>query len=156
MWTVDLPGVGYAQASRDLRESWINLLRQYTLERGTLQVLCHLVDSRHGLMDADGECLDLLSTLPPQVDYVIVFTKVDKHRGSSEGGDGNSGINSGVEGALMRRGIVDRVYREVAKRTTRPVKIFFTSSESREGGVDLLSFIIEQTDRSLGQRQLNG
>jgi hypothetical protein len=111
-------------------------------------------------MDADGECLDLLSTLPPHVEYVIVFTKVDKHRGSSEGGDSNGsaggGINSGVEGALMRRGIVDRVYREVAKRTTRPVKIFFTSSESREGGVDLLSFIIEQTDRSLGQRQLNG
>ena len=40
-----------------------------------------------GLLDADVECLDLLSTLPGHVEYAIVFTKVDKFRGDGSGTD---------------------------------------------------------------------
>ena len=45
---VDLPGVGYAQASRNLRSNWTNLLRSFSHERPTLRILFHLIDSRHG------------------------------------------------------------------------------------------------------------
>ena len=46
------------------------------------QLLCGI-----GLLDADVECLDLLSTLPSHVEYAIVFTKVDKFRGDGSGTD---------------------------------------------------------------------
>ncbi len=45
---MDLPGVGYAQASRNLRSNWTNLLRSFSHERPTLRILFHLIDSRHG------------------------------------------------------------------------------------------------------------
>mmetsp|Transcript_23336 Transcript_23336/g.31944 ORF Transcript_23336/g.31944 Transcript_23336/m.31944 type:complete len:315 (-) Transcript_23336:46-990(-) len=144
-YIVDLPGVGYAQASRDLRSSWTNLLTAFAHQRSTLRVLFHLVDSRHGLMEADYECLDLVATLPSHVTYAIVFTKVDK----TSGGGGDSGEGSKhhlrAAGLVMNNGMVDRVYREIAKRTTRVVPLFFTSSESRQGGVDMWDFILTAT-----------
>jgi len=43
-----------------------------------------------GLLEADYECLDLVSTLPPHVTYAIVFTKMDKTSGGvSESGEAN-------------------------------------------------------------------
>jgi GTP-binding protein len=72
-YLVDLPGVGYAQASRDLRTSWTDLLKNYVMNRNTLKVLFHLVDSRHGLLEADEECLSLLETLPNSITYIIIF-----------------------------------------------------------------------------------
>jgi GTP-binding protein EngB required for normal cell division len=46
--------------------------------RQTLKVVFHLVDARHGLLQADEECLNILTELPDRVAYVIVLTKVDK------------------------------------------------------------------------------
>jgi len=78
---VDLPGVGYAEVSRDLKNSWLALLNEYVTGRNNLRALFHLVDSRHGLLDADCDCLDLLPTLPAHVQYCIVLTKADKRGG---------------------------------------------------------------------------
>lgn len=78
---MDLPGVGYAEARKDKRESWLRLLKSYVGERKTLRLLFHLIDSRHGFLASDDDCLDLLKTLPDHVQYVVVLTKCDKRGG---------------------------------------------------------------------------
>ena len=60
---MDLPGVGYAEVRKDKRDSWLRLLKAYVGERSTLRLLFHLIDSRHGFLASDDDCLDLLKTL---------------------------------------------------------------------------------------------
>ena len=50
---VDLPGYGYAKASKQKIGSWTALIHDYLLGRPNLRRLCLLVDSRHGLKDTD-------------------------------------------------------------------------------------------------------
>ena len=78
---VDLPGLGYAERTRALKERWLGLLGEYISGRSSLRVLLHLVDSRHGLLEVDKECLLTLETLPAHVTYIIVLTKLDKSKG---------------------------------------------------------------------------
>ena len=133
---VDLPGLGYAERTRALKEKWLALLGEYISGRSSLRVLLHLVDSRHGLLDSDKECLMLLETLPKHVIYVIVLTKVDKskdhtvtaiidkirHEVDSRCASGGSGSGSssgeGKEGRdkESERGGADRMY----EQRTRP------------------------------------
>ena len=47
---VDLPGYGFAQVSRSLKES-----SAYLRGRPTLKRVCVLIDSRHGVKDSDHE-----------------------------------------------------------------------------------------------------
>lgn len=95
---VDLPGVGYAEASYDRREGWFNLLKEFVKTRNTLKVVFHLVDARHGLLQADEDCLNILAELPDRVAYVIVLTKVDKL-----GGDVN-------------RDFINKIHKEIKSR----------------------------------------
>ncbi len=129
-YLVDLPGVGFARASRELRLSWTTLLSDYIQHRDTLRVVFHLVDSRHGLLDADEECLSLIPLLSPTTKYVIVLTKVDKQKNLEK-------LNNKLES------IIDRIYRAVAKMTSRVVPIILTSSDTRLGGTSVLCEIIE-------------
>jgi GTP-binding protein len=73
---VDLPGYGYARASKSDIAAWTALARQYLAGRATLRRLYLLVDGRHGLKDSDRELMDLLETAA--VPYRVVLTKVDK------------------------------------------------------------------------------
>ncbi len=76
MRLVDLPGYGYARASRKDAEAWTRLTRDFLRGRSTLQRVCLLVDSRHGLKPADIDVMDLLDEVA--VIYQIVLTKADK------------------------------------------------------------------------------
>lgn len=76
LYLVDLPGYGYAKASKTKVAAWNNLIRQYLSGRRTLQRVCVLVDSRHGLKDTDIEIMKLLDDVA--VTYIIVLTKIDK------------------------------------------------------------------------------
>jgi GTP-binding protein len=73
---VDLPGYGYARASRGKIKAWTQLVRDYLRGRATLRRVCVLIDARHGLKDSDHELLDLLDS--SAVSYQIVLTKADK------------------------------------------------------------------------------
>jgi len=73
---VDLPGYGYARASRDLVERWTDLLRSYLKGRPNLRRVCVLVDSRHGLKENDHDLMKMLDETA--VSYQIVLTKADK------------------------------------------------------------------------------
>ncbi len=73
---VDLPGYGFARASRGRARSWTGLTRDYLRGRPTLRRLCLLVDARRGLKENDRELLDMLDRAA--VSYQAVLTKIDK------------------------------------------------------------------------------
>lgn len=76
MRLVDLPGYGYARASRTESEKWMALTRDFLRGRSVLRQVCILIDSRHGLKATDIEVMDLLDEAA--VVYQIVLTKSDK------------------------------------------------------------------------------
>jgi GTP-binding protein len=73
---VDLPGYGYARASKDQVASWTLLVRDYLRGRPTLRRVCLLVDGRHGLKESDEAMMDMMDRAA--VSYQIVLTKADK------------------------------------------------------------------------------
>lgn len=73
---VDLPGYGYARASKEKANAWGGLIRTYLKKRRSLRRVCVLVDARHGLKDSDHDTMDFLDA--QGVAYVIVLTKADK------------------------------------------------------------------------------
>lgn len=73
---VDLPGYGYARASKAQVAGWTRLVRDYLAGRPNLRRLCLLIDARHGLKDSDREVMDLLDQAA--VSYQVVLTKCDK------------------------------------------------------------------------------
>lgn len=75
---VDLPGYGYARAPKDKIRLWNQLIHAYLSGRPNLRRLCLLIDSRHGLKDADREIMKILDR--DAVSYQIVLTKADKSK----------------------------------------------------------------------------
>ncbi len=73
---VDLPGYGYARASKARVADWTRLIRDYLRGRPTLARVMLLIDARHGFKPVD---LDIMATLDvAAVVYEIVLTKADK------------------------------------------------------------------------------
>ena len=57
---VDMPGYGYAQASKTKIAAWTDLIHQFLQGRSSLARIYVLIDSRHGLKDVD---VNILKTL---------------------------------------------------------------------------------------------
>jgi GTP-binding protein len=73
---VDMPGYGYAAASKAKVASWTTLIHKYLEGRSNLARVYVLIDARHGLKDVD---LDVLKTLDRSaVSYQVVLTKADQ------------------------------------------------------------------------------
>jgi len=73
---VDLPGYGYARASKSDIARWTSLTRNYLKGRSELRRVCLLIDARHGLKDTDRALMKEFDTAA--VSYQIVLTKADK------------------------------------------------------------------------------
>ena len=73
---VDMPGYGYAKASKKEVKQWQNVLKGYLRGRPGLTRAFVLIDSRHGILAADLEMFGLLDEAA--VAYQIVLTKIDK------------------------------------------------------------------------------
>jgi len=73
---VDLPGYGYAQASKALTAQWQQLIFDYLRGRPNLKRVILLVDARRGIMDVDREAMTLLDKAA--VSYLVVLTKIDQ------------------------------------------------------------------------------
>ena len=73
---VDLPGYGFARASKTTTKDFQNLGRAYLRGRPNLKRVYLLIDARHGLKSVDAEALDALDV--SAVSYQIVLTKADK------------------------------------------------------------------------------
>ena len=77
---VDLPGYGYAKASKVDRADWQRRTEQYLLEREPLRMVLLLVDGEVGPTALDNDMLDWLRR--NDVPHTIVATKHDKVKSS--------------------------------------------------------------------------
>ncbi|HPD34469.1 MAG TPA: ribosome biogenesis GTP-binding protein YihA/YsxC [Bacteroidota bacterium] len=73
---VDLPGFGYAKASKSDRESWQKLIYDYILNRKNLKFTTVLIDCRIEPIKLDLALIEWLENA--QKEYLIALTKVDK------------------------------------------------------------------------------
>lgn len=76
MRIVDLPGYGYARASKSEISRWTNATRDFLKGRTALKRVFVLIDARHGLKPNDMEILKELDGAA--VSYQIILTKTDK------------------------------------------------------------------------------
>jgi GTP-binding protein len=73
---VDMPGYGYAKASKADVRKWQAVLKGYLRGRPGLTRAFVLIDSRHGILKADEEMFSLLDEAA--VTFQLVLTKTDK------------------------------------------------------------------------------
>ena len=73
---VDMPGYGYASAPKTQVASWTALIHKFLQGRASLARVYVLIDSRHGLKDADQDVLKTLDKAA--VSYQVVLTKADQ------------------------------------------------------------------------------
>ncbi len=125
MRLVDLPGYGWAKASKTTVKKFQDLGRDYLRGRVTLKRVYLLIDSRHGLKKVDDEALDALDLAA--VSYQIVLTKADK-------------LKKG-EGEKMR----EKTLKAIAKRPAAFPAVALTSSEKGEGMAELRAEIMRTT-----------
>ncbi|HLS96585.1 MAG TPA: ribosome biogenesis GTP-binding protein YihA/YsxC [Sphingobacterium sp.] len=120
-YLVDLPGYGFAQASKKNRAEWEKFIRRYLVLRANLQCVFVLVDSRHEPQKID---LDFCYWLGEQgIPFMIVFTKADKQ----------SKIKSDQNIAKFRAALL-QWFEEVPAH-------FLTSAETKLGTAEILSII---------------
>jgi GTP-binding protein len=114
---VDLPGYGYADASKAAIKSWNVLVRRYLQTRATLRRACLLIDSRHGIKEADRPLMRVLDE--SGVSYQIVLTKTDK----------------AAAGELSK--ILAEITAEIATHVAAHPEVHLTSSVDRRGITEL-------------------
>jgi GTP-binding protein len=110
---VDLPGYGYAKASRALSQEWQNLIFAYLRGRANLARTMLLIDSRRGIMPPDREAMDLLDQAA--VSYAGVLTKLDELTGAG------------------REQVRSASAEELGRRTAAYPEVFATSARKGEG-----------------------
>ncbi len=120
---VDLPGFGYAKASKTDKEQFEGLITSYLEERRSLTCLFILVDIRLPLQGID---LDFMKWCgEKEIPFAIVFTKADK----------------------LSRTELEKNLKEYTTRLLRWWEalpgIFITSSSKNTGREDLLTYIGE-------------
>ena len=126
---VDLPGYGWAKASKDTVKKFQNLGRDYLRGRVTLKRVYLLIDARHGLKKVDDEALDALDLAA--VSYQIVLTKADKLK---------KGEAEKVQAATLKA---------IAKRPAAYPAVLVTSSEKGFGIPELRAEIMRTTGVSI-------
>ena len=123
---VDLPGYGWAKASKTTVKKFQNLGRDYLRGRVNLKRVYLLIDSRHGLKSVDTEALDALDL--SAVSYQIVLTKADK-------------LKKG-EGERMAAATL----KAISKRPAAYPEVLLTSSEKGDGLPELRAAIMRSTE----------
>ena len=124
---VDLPGYGYARASRKEAAGWMRLTRDFLRGRAPLRRVCVLIDSRHGLKPSDVEIIDMLDETA--VNYQIILTKTDKIKPTALD--------------VLRKQVADAIIRRPA---AHPI-VHATSSEKGAGIADLRADLSALTER---------
>ena len=114
---VDMPGYGYAVASKEKISSWTSLMHAFLRGRAPLARVFVLVDGRHGLKPPDREMCDLLDKAA--CSYQIVLTKLDEVKVSA------------------RDAVVAATLAELSRRVAAHPEILFTSSETGDGIAEL-------------------
>ena len=122
---VDLPGYGWARASKSTVKKFQDLGRDYLRGRVTLKRVYLLIDSRHGLKSVDKEALDALDLAA--VSYQIILTKADKLK---------KGEAEAVQAATLKA---------ISKRPAAFPAVIVTSAEKGLGMPELRAEIMRTT-----------
>jgi GTP-binding protein len=72
---VDMPGYGYARASKDIKADWQGMMFDYLRGRPTLRRVMLLLDSRIEVKQADRDVMELFDRAA--VTFQLVLTKAD-------------------------------------------------------------------------------
>ena len=122
-YLVDLPGYGWAQVSKVLKEKWDKMIRDYLLGRENLYNVFILVDSRIPPQKIDLEFINWLGE--NGIPFSIIFTKADKRNSSK------------TQSAVA-------TFKKTLKATWEELPpMFVSSSVSKTGQKEILSFISE-------------
>ena len=120
---VDMPGYGFAAASKAKIAAWTTLIHDYLRGRANLARVYVLIDARHGIKDVD---LDVLKTLDSAaVSYQVVLTKADQVKAGAQ-----ADISAQIQQMLQPR------------PAAFPV-VIATSSKSKDGLADLRGAIMQ-------------
>ena len=122
-YLVDLPGYGYAKASKKSRQSWEIFITEYLLHRESLLTTFVLIDARLPPQKIDLEFMNWCGG--KGIPFTIVFTKTDKMSSS----------------ALQRN--LKAYSKELLKYWDELPPIFVTSSESKLGRESILNYVNE-------------
>ena len=120
-YIVDLPGYGYARASKSKKADWDKFIHTYLDKRESLQVVMVLIDSRLEPQKIDLEFCNWLGE--PGLSFVLIFTKADKQ----------SRVNTDQTVAAFRK--------ELLKTFEEIPQVFITSAEEHTGREEVLAFI---------------
>lgn len=120
-WLVDLPGYGYAKASKSERGEFSKIITDYVKNSKQLHFLFVLIDSRHDPMQIDIDFLQLLGR--EGIPFGIVFTKADKQSASQTNGN------------------VERYCRALIEWWDELPPVFVTSSAKGEGRDQIIEFV---------------
>jgi GTP-binding protein len=118
---VDLPGFGYARASKDARREWAEIIGEYLRRPHPRRMVVQLVDARVGATPLDEQAGEFFESL--DLPRVVVATKVDG----------------------VKRGARARQLQEIARALSleSPAAIVAVSAQSGEGIRELWKSITE-------------
>ncbi len=121
-YLVDLPGYGYAKASKKEVAGWNRLIQDYLTGRASLRRVFLLIDARHGLKASDAPTLELMDVAA--VSYQAVLTKADK-----------------VKAAELEK-VIERTAKELSKHPAAFPGIIATSARKGTGLPELRAAIL--------------
>ncbi len=75
-YLVDLPGYGFAKASKNLTSAWDSVMNDYFTDNEKLKLVLVLIDSRMLPTDLDMQMMDYLAE--NEIPAIIIMTKTDK------------------------------------------------------------------------------
>lgn len=120
-YLVDLPGYGWAQASKTQRVGWNQMVNQYLLHRENLACLFVLLDIRLPPQKIDIIFINWLNN--NAIPFAILLTKADK---------------------ITKNQIaiqLDNFKQTLAVNAATPLKYFITSSKNKLGRTEIIGFI---------------
>jgi GTP-binding protein len=121
-WLItDLPGYGFAQVSKSMRQKWSRLIDRYIVNRPNLVCTFLLLDIRHPRQENDREFMNRLGE--QHIPFCILFTKSDK-----------------LKPAELEEAI-ETYKQEILKEWESLPPIIVTSSVGGKGREEILDFI---------------
>lgn len=120
-YIVDLPGYGYAKASKRDKRIFSSIIQSYVEKRDNLECLFVLLDIRLPLQKIDAEFINWIGKI--QVPFAIIFTKADKL--SKNQADKN----------------INKITKELLKTWEILPNLFISSATNNIGRKEILEFI---------------
>ena len=122
-YLVDLPGYGYAKASKKSRTSWEKFIAEYLLHRESLMTTFVLIDARLEPQKIDLEFMNWCGE--KGIPFSIIFTKTDK-----------------LSSSALKKNVAN-YKKQILKQWEEIPPVFITSSQSKFGRESLLNYLQE-------------